>query len=135
MDCCNYVQPYPSHGHFYQQQHHFCYDNMNAYGAGAYGGGSGGGAPVSDSIEANAARYNRLPPAYPTGTCHRSLRRVVHFTPHRSFPVCTHICTFKQNSLLSMKLFCLRNYYYYQLTANKFLIFISANQPRIEFII
>ena len=69
MDCCNYVQPYPAHGHFYQQ-HHFCYDNMSPYGAGAYGslnGGGGGGAPGSDAIEANAARYNRLSPAYPTG--------------------------------------------------------------------
>ncbi|XP_023288524.1 uncharacterized protein LOC105702537 [Orussus abietinus] len=57
MDCCNYVQPYTGAGHFYQQ-HHFCYDNMNAHAAYA-------AAPVSNAVEVNA-RYNRLPPAYPT---------------------------------------------------------------------
>ncbi|XP_033208880.1 uncharacterized protein LOC117167796 isoform X1 [Belonocnema kinseyi] len=57
MDCCNYVQPYTGAGHFYQQ-HHFSYENMNAYAA--YGA-----APVSNAIEASV-RYNRLPPAYPT---------------------------------------------------------------------
>ncbi|XP_043269383.1 uncharacterized protein [Venturia canescens] len=70
MNCCNYVQPYPAHGHFYhqqQQQHNFCYDNTNAYGAGAYGISGGlGTAPLSDAVEPNALRYNRLPPAYPT---------------------------------------------------------------------
>ena len=58
MDCCNYVQPYTGAGHFYQQ-HHFSYENMNA--CAAYGA-----APVANTIEASV-RYNRLPPAYPTG--------------------------------------------------------------------
>ncbi|KAK0174751.1 hypothetical protein PV327_010485 [Microctonus hyperodae] len=59
MDCCNYVQPYSGHGHFYQQ-HHFCYDNMNGYAA--YGT-----APISDAIETNR-RYATLQAAasYPT---------------------------------------------------------------------
>ncbi|XP_011305049.1 uncharacterized protein [Fopius arisanus] len=56
MDYCNYVQPYPGHGHFYQQ--HFCYDNMNGYAG--YGA-----APIADTIEVNA-RYARLHAAYPT---------------------------------------------------------------------
>ncbi|XP_015121390.1 uncharacterized protein LOC107044132 [Diachasma alloeum] len=56
MDCCNYVQPYPGHGHFYQQ--HFCYDNMNGYAG--YGV-----APIADTIDVNA-RYARLHAAYPT---------------------------------------------------------------------
>ncbi|XP_046752585.1 serine/threonine-protein kinase Warts-like isoform X1 [Diprion similis] len=61
MDCCNYVQPYNSGtGHFYHQQNHFYYENMNAYAS--Y---SGSMTPGSNAIETNV-RYNRLPPAYPT---------------------------------------------------------------------
>ncbi|XP_046630577.1 uncharacterized protein LOC124310561 [Neodiprion virginianus] len=61
MDCCNYVQPYNSGtGHFYHQQNHFYYENMNAYAS--YNGSM---TPGSNAIETNV-RYNRLPPAYPT---------------------------------------------------------------------
>ncbi|XP_076182662.1 uncharacterized protein LOC143154393 [Ptiloglossa arizonensis] len=60
MDCCNYVEAYAGGGHFYQQQHYFCYDNTNA----VYGGYQP--PPISAAIE-TGARYNgAMPPAYPT---------------------------------------------------------------------
>lgn len=61
MDCCNYVEAYTGGGHFYQQQHYFCYDNANTEYAGYEP------PPISSAIE-TSARYNgAIPPAYPTG--------------------------------------------------------------------
>ncbi|XP_076545311.1 uncharacterized protein LOC117609522 isoform X4 [Osmia lignaria lignaria] len=60
MDCCNYVEAYTGGGHFYQQQHYFCYDNANTEYAGYEP------PPISTAIE-TSARYNgAIPPAYPT---------------------------------------------------------------------
>ncbi|XP_043795911.1 uncharacterized protein LOC122716667 isoform X2 [Apis laboriosa] len=59
MDCCNYVEAYAAGSHFYQQQHYFCYDNMNT----DYGGYEP--PPISNAIE-TSARYNgTVTPAYP----------------------------------------------------------------------
>ncbi|XP_043258183.1 uncharacterized protein LOC122400671 [Colletes gigas] len=60
MDCCNYVEAYAGGGHFYQQQHYFCYDNANA----VYGGYES--PPISAAIETNARYNGSMPPAYPT---------------------------------------------------------------------
>ncbi|XP_017797756.1 PREDICTED: uncharacterized protein LOC108578857 [Habropoda laboriosa] len=57
MDCCNYVEAYAGGGHFYQQQHYFCYENA----ATDYGGFS-----ISAAIETNARYNGTVPPAYPT---------------------------------------------------------------------
>ncbi|CAK9816850.1 hypothetical protein ANTQUA_LOCUS9129 [Anthophora quadrimaculata] len=60
MDCCNYVEAYAGGGHFYQQQHYFCYENATT----DYGGYEP--PPISAAIE-TTARYNgTIPPAYPT---------------------------------------------------------------------
>ncbi|CAK9801977.1 hypothetical protein ANTPLA_LOCUS3035 [Anthophora plagiata] len=60
MDCCNYVEAYAGGGHFYQQQHYFCYENATT----DYGGYEP--PPISAAIE-TTARYNgTVPPAYPT---------------------------------------------------------------------
>ncbi|CAL7934852.1 unnamed protein product [Xylocopa violacea] len=60
MDCCNYVEAYAAGGHFYQQQHYFCYDNTSN----DYDGYEP--PPISSSIE-TSARYNgSIPPGYPT---------------------------------------------------------------------
>ncbi|XP_076293680.1 uncharacterized protein LOC143215439 isoform X1 [Lasioglossum baleicum] len=58
MDCCNYVEAYAAGGHFYQQQHYFCYDNPNPVYAGYEP------APIAAAID-NNPRYNGpVPPGY-----------------------------------------------------------------------
>nr|XP_033336599.1 uncharacterized protein LOC117226419 [Megalopta genalis] len=58
MDCCNYVEAYAAGGHFYQQQHYFCYDNPSPVYAGYEP------APIAAAID-NNPRYNGpVPPGY-----------------------------------------------------------------------
>ncbi|XP_015439127.1 PREDICTED: uncharacterized protein LOC107194076 [Dufourea novaeangliae] len=60
MDCCNYVEAYAGGGHFYQQQHYFCYDNVNQ----GYNGYEP--PPIAGGIEGNQRYSGPMPPGYST---------------------------------------------------------------------